>query len=120
MKKILILLFIIGGFTLNAQSLSQKFSVKDYALKQAEKIQSALDLSETQMQKVLKANEFKAHSIKKYLLLNEKNGGLNGYKMSEAIKLVEEDAERASGYMDDMKRILGEDLFQKYLELFKK
>lgn len=120
MKKLFTLILVIGGLSLHAQSFYQKFSVKDYAKKQTEKIQSALDLSDTQAKEVLQANTLKAHSIKKYLLLYENRGTLNGLTMKEAIKSVEKDADQASGFTESMQKILGADLYEKYLEKFKK
>ncbi len=118
MKKYLGLLLLLFTVTTQAQSFAKKFNVKEYANKQTEMIQSTLDLSKEQTEKVFKANMAKAHSIQKHFILYEQEGRLKGLNMKEALKTVNEDAERASGYIQSMKSILGDKLFEKFVDKF--
>ena len=116
MKKYFGLLLLFLTISTQAQSFAKQFDVKEYAVKQTDKIQSALDLPVEMKENILKANTFKAHSVQKFLILFEQEGRLEGMNLKEAIKTVEGNAEKASGYLENMKNILGDELYNKFLE----
>ncbi len=119
MKKyfaIIILLVATTGFA--QQRYSQTFDVKAYAEQQTEMIQSALDLDQATTGKVYQANLAKAHALHKWILLAEKRNKVQGKTLKEVLQEVNTDAERSAGYQKSMQHILGEELYQKYLEKF--
>ena len=119
MKKYLGLIVLFFAFSLNAQTLSNKFNVEQYAEKQANNIKTALDLSAEQADMVYAAALIKARSIKKYILLYETQGKAANKTLKQIVKEVEADAEKGSGFENEMHRILGQDKFEAYLKKFK-
>jgi len=118
MKKYLLVIILFVGFTSFAQEYSKNFDTAEYAKKQTEMIQTALNLEGNVVEQVYKANLHKARSVKKWLLLAEKRGQIAGKTLEQAIKMIEKDAERGSGFLRAMKTILGENLYERYLEKF--
>ena len=119
MKKILSIAILFIALTGYSQSLSQKFNVKDYAKKQTEMIQSALELNQTTADKVYKQNLYKALAIQKRIILLEKQGQTAGKTLDQVINVVEKEAEKASGYQTFMKGILG-DKYEQFVAKFGK
>ncbi len=113
MKKYLGILILFLSLSMNAQSLSKQFDVKEYAQEQTEMIKSTLNLDQATADKVYKATLRKAYSIHKYIILSEQRGTAQGKTLNQVIEMVQKDAERGSGYQQSMKAILGEkyDLF---------
>jgi len=119
MKKYLGLIALFFALSVNAQSLSKQFNATEYAEKQTQMIKTALDLSENQADMVYKANLIKAYSIKKHILLFEKQGKAANKNLKQVVKDVEVMAEKASGYESDMHKALGQELFEVYMKKFK-
>ncbi len=119
MKKYLGLIVLFFAFSLNAQTLSNKFDIKQYAEKQTNNIKTALDLSDEQADMVYMAALNKARSIKKYILLYETQGKAANKTLKQVVKEVEGSAEKGSGFEDEMHRILGQEKFEAYLKKFK-
>ncbi len=107
MKKFLSIAILLIALTGYSQTMSQKFNVEDYAKKQTEMIQSALDLNQSTADKVYTQNLYKARAIHKRIILAETKGQTAGKTLSQVISEVEKDAERGSGYQTFMKGILG-------------
>ena len=120
MKKYLGILILFVTLSVNAQTMAEKFDVEEYAKQQTEMIKSALDLNESMYDGLYKANLIKAHSIQKYIILFEQEGRTDGKTLKEVIKDVNADAEKASGYENDLHHVLGEELFEQYYEKFVK
>ncbi len=117
MKKILSIAILFIAITGYSQKMSQQFNVNDYAKKQTEMIQSALNLNQATADKVFKQNLYKAHAIQKRIVLAETRGQTDGKTLKEVIKEVEKEAEKGSGYQTFMKGILG-DKYDSFLSKF--
>jgi len=117
MKQYVGILILFISFSLQAQSLSQQFDVKGYAQTQTDMIKTALNLDNSKVEQVYKANLLKAYSVHKYIVLSEKNGTAQGKTLHQVISMVEKDAERGSGFQNSMKAILG-DQYELYLQKF--
>jgi len=120
MKKYLGILILFVSFSINAQSMADKFDVEEYAKQQTEMIKSTLDLGDSMYEGLYNANLVKAYSIKKHIILFEQEGKTTGKTLKQVIADVNVMAEKASGYEDDLHRVLGEDLFEKYMDKFGK
>ncbi len=119
MKKYLGILVLFVAFSMNAQSLSAKFDTKAYAEKQTNMLKTALDLNDTMVAQLFKANLQKAYSIKKHILLLETEGQAENKSLNQLVKEVNVLAEKSSGYQDVLRGILGADLYKKYEKKFK-
>jgi TPP-dependent 2-oxoacid decarboxylase len=120
MKKYLAIVILFVSFSINAQSLADKFDVKEYAKQQTEMIKSALDLSDAMVEGLYKANLSKAYSIQKHIILFEQEGKTDGKTLKQVIKDVNVMAEKASGYEDALHHALGADKFDEYMDKFGK
>ena len=118
MKKVLSIAILLIALTGYSQKMSEQFKVKDYAKKQTEMIQSALDLDQATADKVYKQNVFKAYAVQKRIILAEHQGQTAGKTLDQVIKEVEKKAEQSSGYQRAMKGILGDELYEKFKEKF--
>ncbi len=118
MKKILSIAIFLIALTGYSQKMSEQFNVKDYAKKQTEMIQSALNLDQETADKVYKQNTLKAYAVQKRIILAEQQGQTAGKTLEQVIKDVEKEAEHASGYDNAMRGILGADLYEKFKEKF--
>jgi hypothetical protein len=121
MKKYLTLILLVvtlSGFS--QKKYSESFDVKNYAKQQTEMIQSALELNQATAEKVYQTNLNKARSLHKYLILAEKNKQTDGKSLKQVLKMINNDAERGSGYQNSMKHILGEERYAIFLEKFSK
>ena len=120
MKKYLVAFIVLLTMTSYGQKMSQRFDIKKYAQNQTEMIQTALNLDNTTADKVYRINLRKAYSVHKYIILSEKRGATEGKTMEDVIKAIKSDTERASGYHVAMKKILGNEKYQVFLEKFPK
>ncbi len=118
MKKILSIAILFLTLTGYSQKMSEQFKVKDYADKQTEMIQSALDLDQATADKVYKQNLYKAYAIKKRIILAESQGQTAGKTLEQVIKEVEKEAEISSGYQRAMLGILGEERYEQFKAKF--
>jgi hypothetical protein len=118
MKKLIVILILFVSVTLSAQKLSTQFDVKAYATEQTDMIKSTFDLTQNQVDQVYKANLHKAYSIHKYIILAEKQNKVANKKLPQIIKEVNANAERGSGFQTAMKRILGEEKYQQFIEKY--
>jgi hypothetical protein len=120
MKKYLGILILFVSLSVSAQTMADKFDVKEYAKQQTEMIKSTLDLSDSMYEGLYNANLVKAYSIKKHIILFEQEGKTDGKTLKQVIADVNIMAEKASGYEDDMHKVLGGDLYEEYLRKFGK
>ena len=110
MKKIFFLLALAFGLNLSAQSLSEQFDAKAYAADLSDKIITKLEINDGAIREQIQKEAYiYAESLKKHILLAEKNGDAQGKGLKEVIKMVKEDALNASGFMKTMKRLLDEE-----------
>jgi len=119
MKKYLGILVLFVAFSMNAQSLSNKFNAKAYAQKQTSMLKTTLDLSDTMAAQVYKVNLQKAYSVKKHILLFEKEGKATNKTLKQLIKEVNVLAEKSSDYQDALRGVLGADLYKVFEKKFK-
>ncbi len=118
MKKYLGILILFVSLSVSAQTMADKFDVKEYAKQQTEMIKSTLDLSDSMYDDLYNANLVKAYSVKKHIILFEQNGKTNGKTLKQVIADVNVMAEKASGFENDLHHILGGELFEKYMDKF--
>jgi len=118
MKKYLGILILFVSFSINAQSMAEKFNVKKYAKQQTEMIKSTLDLSDSMYDDLYNANLAKAYSVKKHIVLFELEGKTKGKTLKQVIADVNIMAEKASDYENDLHHVLGSELFEKYMAKF--
>ena len=120
MKKYFAIVILFVSFSINAQSMTDKFDVKEYAKQQTNMIISALDLNDTMFEGLYQANLNKAYSVKKHIILFEQEGKTEGKTLKQVIKDVNVMAERASGYKKNLRHVLGADKFEGYMKKFGK
>jgi len=118
MKKILSIAILLIALTGYSQKMSEQFKVKDYAKKQTEMIQSALNLDQATAEKVYKQNTLKGYAVQKRIILAEQQGQTAGKTLEQVIKEVEKEAEHASGYQKAMKGILGDERYERFKTMF--
>ncbi len=118
MKKIFLILALALGMNLSAQSLYKKFDAKAYANDLSDKIITKLEIKNGDLQEKIQREAYiYAQSIKKHILLAEKNGEAQGKSLQEVIQMVKNDALEASGFLRSMKKMLDGDRFAALEEL---
>jgi len=107
MKKIFFLLALAFGLNLSAQSLYKQFDADAYAQDLSDKIITKLDITNGDLQeKIQNQTYIYAQSLKKHLLLAEKNGNTQGKTLQEALSMVKNDALNASGFLKTLEKWL--------------
>ncbi len=118
MKKIFLLLALMFGLSVSAQSYYKEFNAGKYAKALTEKIVSKLNLENPAThEKLQNATYIYAQSIKKHLLLAEKEGLLQGKSLDEAVKFVIEKYNLNDYLLGDLKNLLTATQFEKVKDL---
>ena len=118
MKKIFLLLALMFGLSVSAQSYYKEFNAGKYAKALTEKIVSKLNLENPAThEKLQNATYIYAQSIKKHLLLAEKEGLLQGKSLDEAVKFVIGHYNLQNYFTGDLKNFLTDVQLEKVREL---
>ena len=108
MKKIAFLLVFIAGLSLQAQDLASRFDAKAYADRLSHDIQSALGINDQALAaKIERETYVYAQSIRKYLILFQQQGKLEGKTIEEAVQTVLPEVEKSTHFKKMLSRILG-------------
>ena len=118
MKKIVFILIAMLGISLQAQQdLAARFNPKSYAEHLSQDIQSTLGISDQAViSKLNKETYVYAQSIRKYLILFQQQGKLEGKTLEEGIQMVLPEVDKSSHFKNMLKRLLGPSQVNKLIE----
>jgi cytochrome c556 len=110
MKKYIFLLAVILGISTQAQELYNKFDASSYAKNLSEKIIALAEVDNpATIEKIEQQTYLFAMSVKKHILLYEKQGRTNGKTLDEVIRMVQADALNATKFKNQLAEILTAD-----------
>ncbi len=118
MKKILLLVALMIGANVSAQSMYKTFNAGKYAKALTEKIVNALDIQDNALQSDIQNQAYiYAQSIKKHILVAEKEGATQGKTLEEVIKYVKGEYKLNDRFIAGLKRFLKPDELEKVNDL---
>lgn len=107
MKKIFLVLALLAGLNLSAQTLFKQFNAGEYARDLTLRIYNDLHITQPQQRDAIrKAVYVYAQSIKKYILVAEKKGTAQGKTLDQVIEMVKPQALDASKLYQSLSSIL--------------